>query len=62
MYYAIEIIGYGKRSRYCIKQVIPGCGTNPTNHKSYRSESEARSAAAEIGVEICKCGYFYEII
>lgn len=62
MYYAIEIIGYGKRRRYCIKQVIPGVGTNPTNCKAYRTEDAARKAAAEIGIEISKVGDFYQII
>ena len=45
MFYAIEIIGYGKRRRYCIKRVMPGRGTNPTNGKCYRTESAARAAA-----------------
>lgn len=62
MYYAIEIIGYGKRRRYCIKQVIPGVGTNPTNCEAYRTEGAARTAANEMGIEITKCGEFYEII
>lgn len=62
MYYAIEIIGYGKCRRYCIKQVVPGVGTNPTNCKAYRTEEAARTAADEMGIEITKCGEFYEII
>lgn len=62
MYYAIEVIGYGKRTRYAIKQVISGKGTNPTNGKSYRTEEAAREAAASMGVEIAKTGDFYEII
>ena len=62
MFYAIEIIGYGKRRRYCIKQVIPGKGTNPTNGKCYRTESAARAAAEELGYEIAKCGDLYQII
>lgn len=61
MYYAIEIIGYGKRRRYAIKQVVSG-GTNPVNGKAYRTEEEARQAAAEKGIEIAKCGDLWEII
>lgn len=62
MFYAIEIIGYGKRRRYCIKRVMPGRGTNPTNGKCYRTESAARAAAEELGYEIAKCGDFWAII
>ena len=62
MYYAIQIIGYGKRRRYCIQQVIPGKGTNPTTGKSYSTEEAARAAAAEMGLEITKCGDYWEII
>lgn len=62
MYYAIEIIGYGKRRRYTIKQVLEGIGTNPTNGKVYRTEESARNAAAEMGIEISKVGDIYQII
>lgn len=62
MYYAIEIIGYGKRRRYCIKQVTNRGLVNPTNGKAYRTEESARAAANEMGIEITKCGDFYEII
>ena len=44
MYYAIQIIGYGKRQRFIISQVIPGKGTNPTNGKNYPTEEAAREA------------------
>lgn len=62
MYYAIQIIGYGKRRRYIIVQVVPGRGTNPTTGRSYPTEDAARSAAAELGYVIAKCGDFYQII
>lgn len=62
MYYAIEIIGYGKRRRFTVKQVLEGRGTNPTNGKSYRTEEAARAAAAEMGIIISKCGDLYQII
>lgn len=61
MYYAIEIIGYGKNRRYCIKQVVTN-GTNPVNGKAYRTEEKAREAAAALNITIEKCGSFYEII
>ena len=32
-YFAIQVIGYGSRRRYCIQYVIPGRGTNPTKRK-----------------------------
>lgn len=62
MYYAIQVIGYGKRRRYVIQQVIPGKGTNPTTGRSYASEAQAREAAAELGYEIQKCGDLWAII
>lgn len=62
MYYAIEIIGYGKNRRYSIKSVIPKVGTNPVNGKAYKTEAKAREAAAEMGIEISKCGDMWEII
>lgn len=60
-YYAIEIIGYGKRTRYCIKRVCNKC-TYPTNGKSYRTEEAARSGAAELNIKIEKCGDLWSII
>lgn len=61
MYYAIEYIGYGKKRRYAIKQVVTG-GTNPVNGKAYRTEEEAEKAAAELGITITKRGDLYAII
>lgn len=62
MYYAIQIIGYGKRRRYAIQQVFPGKGTNPTTCTSYKTEEMARAVAAELGYKIEKVGGFWEII
>ena len=62
MYYAIQIIGYGKRRRYAIQQVIPGKGTNPTTGRAYATEAQARQVAAELGYIIEKCGDLWEII
>ena len=62
MYFAIEIIGYGKNTKYAIKSVIPKVGTNPVNGKVYRTEAKAREAAAELEIVIEKCGDYYSII
>ena len=62
MYHAIEIIGTGKNRRYTIRQVIHKGLTWPTNGRTYRTEEDARAAAAEMGIEIAKCGDHYEII
>lgn len=60
MYYAIEIIG-SARKRYTIKQVFPN-GTNPVDGKIYRTEEDARSAAARLGLKIEKTGDLWEIL
>ena len=62
MYYAIQIIGYGKRQRFIISQVIPGKGTNPTNGKNYPTEEAAREAAAAAGYKIKLTGDYWKII
>ena len=62
MYYAIEVIGYGKRTRYTIKQVLSGGGTNPTNGKWYRTEEAARRAAAEMGLTVSVVGDLWQIL
>ena len=62
MYYAIETIGYGKRRRYAIVQVIPGKGTNPTTGRSYPTEEAARKVAADLGYTIEKVGDYWQII
>lgn len=62
MLYAIMITGAGEKQRFSIQQVIDGRGTNPVNGRIYRTESDARAAAAEMGIEIHRVGTFYEII
>ena len=62
MYYAIQVIGYGQRRRYVIQQVTPGRGTNPTTGRSYKTEEQAREAAAALGYEVKACGDYWEII
>lgn len=61
MTYAIERIGYGKRTRYTIRAYM-GNGSNPTNGKVYRTEQAAREAAQRMGIEIAACGDMYEIL
>lgn len=61
MIHAIEVIGYGKRTRYAIKAVTT-TGTTPTNGKTYHTEDAARNAAAEMGLTISAVGDFYAIL
>lgn len=60
-YYAIQVIGYGSRKKYCIQYVIPGKGTNPTTCRWYGSLDQAMQAAAANVYEIEKIGDFWEI-
>lgn len=59
-YFAIEIIGC-RRPRFALKSVQSG-HIAPVNGKAYRTESAARAAAANLGIEIAKCGDLYQII
>lgn len=59
-YYAILVIGYGKRSRYCIKRVTER-GHTPVTGIAYKTEEAARAAAAEMGIEIKRVGDCYSI-
>jgi hypothetical protein len=61
MTYAIERIGYGKRTRYTIR-AYAGAGSNPTNGKAYRTEQAAREAAQCMGITIDACGDLWEIL
>lgn len=62
MYYAIEKIGYGKRTRWCIKEVHPTGITVPVDGKTYKTEQAARAAAVAMGIEIERVGDLWEII
>ncbi len=63
MYYAIQIIGYGKKRRFCIQQVLDNHrGTNPTTGRSYRTIEQAQEVAASLGYQIEKVGDYWEII
>ena len=61
-YYAIETIGYGKRKRYYIKQVISANANIPFDGKVYKSEERARSAATNANIEIVACGDLWQIM
>jgi hypothetical protein len=61
MIYAIEKIGYDPRARYAVKAVTE-CGTNPTNGKAYRTEDDARRAAAEMGLTVSVVGDLWQIL
>lgn len=62
MYYAIEIIGHGRRQRFAIKAVKPHRGTYPVLNKTYKSEAAARVAAREMNIDIVTVGDFYSIL
>lgn len=62
MYYAILVIGYGKRSRYTLRKVVNDGLTVPVNYACYRSIEEAKQAAADLGIEIEKIGDAYQIL
>ncbi len=62
MYYAIEIVGYGKRQRYCIKKVISKTSVNPFDGKWYATETDAMHAAKQAGIEIKCTGDLWQII
>jgi len=62
MYYAIEKIGYGKRTRFCIKEVRETGVTIPVDRKVYKTESAARAAAEDMNLRIERVGDLWEII
>lgn len=63
MYFAIEIIGYGKNRKYCIKKVNPNDNViYPVNGRAYRTLDAAQRAAKELGVDIERIGDCWEII
>lgn len=61
--YAIEVIGCGRKTRYCLKEIMEN-GTNPVKGAaiSYRTEDAARAAAADLGFEISAVGDIWQII
>lgn len=64
-YFAIEVIGYGKHQKYCIKQVIKNgydVIIKSYDFKVYRTEESAKNAAANYNIEIKKIGDCYKIM
>lgn len=61
MRYAIEVIGYGKRRRYGVKEITRTGLILPVNGKVYRTEQAAKEAAEELGVKIAAVGDVYKI-
>lgn len=58
--YGIEIIGFGKNRRYCVKNIVRN-GTNPVDGKSYRTEEEAKKAAEKYGLHIIGIGDLWKL-
>lgn len=58
--YGIEIIGYGKNRRFCLKKLVRN-GTNPVDGKSYRTEEAARKAAERLNLQIVGVGDLWEL-
>ncbi len=61
MYYAIQIIGYGKKKVYTIVKVNNNC-VNPTDGKRYKSKAAAQEAAEKQHIKIQVVGDFWKII
>ena len=61
-HYGIEVIGYGARRRYCIKELLPGRGTNPVNGRAYKTLLAALVAAEQMTINIERVGDFYALI
>ena len=61
-HYAIEIIGSGKTKHYCLKRVTETGRVDPVDYKAYRTESAARDAAKDLGIEIQCVGDLWETI
>ena len=60
-HYAIEAIGTGTNTRYCVKQVYKG-GTHPAIYKTFKTVKSALEAAFIAGIEVEAVGDLYEII
>ena len=60
-HYAIETIGNGTNTRYCVKQVFRG-GTTPAIYKTFRTVKQALEAAFIAGIEVEAVGDYYDIL
>lgn len=66
-YYAIQIIGYGKNRRWCLKEVETAGPfgpvlVRPVDARPFRTEESARNFAKYKGLEIRKIGDAYQIL
>ena len=59
--YGIEIIGSGKRARYCIKRITRN-GTSPVNCVCYTSEAAARHAAQQLNITVSAVGDIWQLM
>ena len=59
--YGIEIIGSGKRARYCIKRITCN-GTSPVNCVCYTSEAAARHAAQQLNITVSVVGDLWKLM
>jgi len=60
-HYAIEAIGTGTNTRYCVKQVFKS-GTAPAIYKTFRTVKQALEAALLVGIEVEAVGDYYDIL
>ena len=58
---AIEIIGYGKRTRYAVT-CVDERGIISVDYKIYRTEEAARRAAADLGFTVSTVGDFWHLM
>ena len=67
-YYAIQVIGYGKRQGYSIRRcnvrrrIGDPVHNDPVDRKCYRTLEAAQLAAAALGIEISRIGDAYQLI
>jgi len=57
--YAIQVIGYGKKTHYSLRDVIGG--TSYPISKPYRTLEAAQAEADRLGITVEKIGDVYEI-
>lgn len=60
--YGIEIIGYGRRQKFCIKQILKNKLIIPVDGKIYFKKESAIEAAKILNIEISCIGDLYELL
>ena len=58
--YGILSIGYGKRTRYMIREIIEN-GDCPVNGKIFKTEHAAQEEAKKLGIKIIAVGDCYNL-